>query len=170
MYAEDPAQEFLPQAGPLLLYREPRWPGVRVDSGVVEGGEVSVHYDPMIAKVIVHAETRPAAIARAAAALRDFPILGIRTNVPYLLAVLALPAFARGEVDTRLSRSRNPGTCRRALADAGSGSGVCGGRRGVHEEDELDIANLWFQLGRFGVHGRTTPDPWDVPGAWVGAS
>jgi len=100
VYAEDPSNGFLPQAGRLLLYREPRLPGVRVDSGVAEGGEISVHYDPMIAKVIATAETRVLAIARLAAALRAFPILGVRTNVPFLLNVLAHPRFADGRVDT----------------------------------------------------------------------
>src|SRR5262249_26823368 len=83
VYAEDPAKGFLPQAGPLLLSRDPRMPGIRVDSGVVEGGEVSVHYDPLIAKIIAPAETRTLAAARLVAALRAFPILGVRTNVPF---------------------------------------------------------------------------------------
>ena len=109
VYAEDPADDFLPQSGPLTVYREPRAPGVRIDSGVLEGGDVSVHYDPLLAKVIAHAETRSAAIARAMAALRDFPVLGIRTNVPYLRAVLAHPAFVRGEVDTRFLERETPG-------------------------------------------------------------
>jgi acetyl-CoA carboxylase biotin carboxylase subunit len=100
IYAEDPANGFLPQAGPLLLYREPRMPGVRVDSGVAEGGTVSVHYDPMIAKVIASAETRDLAIARLSAALRAFPILGVRTNLPFLLRVLEQPQFRAGRVDT----------------------------------------------------------------------
>jgi acetyl-CoA carboxylase biotin carboxylase subunit len=100
VYAEDPCHDFLPQAGPLLLYREPRLPGIRIDSGVVEGDEVSVHYDPMIAKVIATAESRPLAIARLSAALRAFPILGVRTNVPFLLRILADPRFVAGIVDT----------------------------------------------------------------------
>jgi acetyl-CoA carboxylase biotin carboxylase subunit len=100
VYAEDPAHGFLPQAGPLLMYREPVGPGIRVDSGVAEGGEVSVFYDPMLAKVIVSAPTREAAIARASAALRQFIVLGIRTNVPYLAAILRHPRFAAGDVDT----------------------------------------------------------------------
>ena len=58
IYAEDPATGFLPQAGPLQLYREPQGPGIRVDSGVVEGGEVSIDYDPLLAKLIASAETR----------------------------------------------------------------------------------------------------------------
>src|SRR3954471_17631802 len=77
VYAEDPAQNFLPQAGPLAAYRQPRSPGVRVDGGVAEGGEVSIYYDPMIAKVIATAESRELAIGRLVAALRDFQIAGI---------------------------------------------------------------------------------------------
>jgi len=100
IYAEDPEQAFLPQAGPLLLYREPRMPGVRIDSGVVEGGAVSVYYDPLIAKVIATAETRGLATAKLVAALRDFPVLGLRTNIPYLLQILTHPQFARGAMDT----------------------------------------------------------------------
>ncbi len=100
VYAEDPAGGFLPQAGRLLLYREPSGPGVRVDAGVEEGGEVPVTYDPMLAKLIVHAETRAAAIDRAVAALRRYPVLGIRTNIPFLLRVLEHPAFRAGDVHT----------------------------------------------------------------------
>src|SRR4051812_4209885 len=70
VYAEDPSQGFLPQAGRVTRYREPRRPGIRVDAGIVEGADVTVYYDPMIAKVIATAETRPLATARLAAALR----------------------------------------------------------------------------------------------------
>lgn len=101
IYAEDPANDFLPQAGRLLMYREPSGPGVRIDAGVVEGGEVSVFYDPLLAKLIVTAETREAAIARARAALRRYVVLGIRTNIPFLLAILQHPRFAAGDFDTR---------------------------------------------------------------------
>ncbi|MCC7417397.1 MAG: ATP-grasp domain-containing protein [Acidobacteria bacterium] len=100
IYAEDPSNDFLPQAGRLLLYREPRGPGIRIDSGVIEGSRVPVHYDPLIAKVIASAESRPAAIARLVQALRSFPILGVATNVPFLLRVLLHPAFEAGAVDT----------------------------------------------------------------------
>src|SRR4029079_9835990 len=99
-YAEDPAREFLPQAGRLLMYREPAGPGIRVDAGVAEGGDVSVYYDPMLAKLIVGAETRNAAIARLDAALRWYIVLGIRTNVPFLRAILAHPRFATAAIDT----------------------------------------------------------------------
>jgi acetyl-CoA carboxylase biotin carboxylase subunit len=100
VYAEDPDAGFLPQAGRLLLYREPTLPAVRIDSGVAEGSEITVHYDPMIAKVIATATTRDAAIARIASALAQFPILGVRTNTPFLLRILAHPAFRAGKVHT----------------------------------------------------------------------
>jgi len=101
VYAEDPTTGFLPQAGPLLLYREPQRPGVRVDAGVTEGDTVSVYYDPLLAKVIAAGETREAARRRLVAALLDFPILGVRTNVPYLLAILQHPRFIDGRLDVR---------------------------------------------------------------------
>src|SRR3989442_3321412 len=100
VYAEDPASGFLPQAGLLLLYREPHWPGIRVDSGVAEGGEVSIYYDPLMAKVIAIAEARELATARLIAALRDFRIAGVRTNVPFVVRVLATQAFRDGSIDT----------------------------------------------------------------------
>ena len=100
VYAEDPASGFLPQAGPLLVYREPSAPGVRIDSGVVEGADVPVQYDPMLAKLIAWGESRETSIARAIAALRAFPILGVRTNVGFLINVLAHPAFKSGDLHT----------------------------------------------------------------------
>ena len=100
IYAEDPARGFLPQTGPLLLYREPAGPGIRIDSGVVEGREIPVHYDPMIAKLIVSGDTRETARQRALAALRRYPILGVRTNIPFLITLLEHEAFVAGTIDT----------------------------------------------------------------------
>ena len=101
VYAEDPAAQFLPQAGPLLRYREPQGPGIRVDAGVREGQDISVYYDPMIAKLIASGETRGAAFARAALALRGFDILGLRHNIPFLLALLEHPDVRACQTHTR---------------------------------------------------------------------
>jgi 3-methylcrotonyl-CoA carboxylase alpha subunit len=101
VYAEDPANNDLPQAGPLLLYREPSMPGIRIDSGAYEGSEVSVHYDPLIAKLIADGETREIARRRAIEALRSYPILGIRTNISFLIEILNHPRFVSGDIDTR---------------------------------------------------------------------
>jgi 3-methylcrotonyl-CoA carboxylase alpha subunit len=100
VYAEDPARGFLPQAGRVLLYREPRMPGIRIDSGIAEGQDIPIHYDPLLAKIIAVAESREVARVRLIAALRDFPILGIRTNTPFLVGVLDHPRFRAGEIDT----------------------------------------------------------------------
>ena len=108
VYAEDPGGGFLPQAGPLRLYREPSGPGIRVDSGVVEGAAVTVHYDPMLAKLIAYGDSRAAAIARAVTALQSFPILGVRTNVAFLISVLRHPAFAAGDIHTGFVEAHLP--------------------------------------------------------------
>lgn len=100
VYAEDPASGFLPQAGRLLLYREPAGPSIRVDAGVTEGSEVPVAYDPLLAKLTVSAETRSAAIDRAITALRNFPVLGIRTNIAFMVRLLAHPDFRSGALHT----------------------------------------------------------------------
>jgi len=99
--AEDPARGFLPSTGKLHVYEEPHGPGIRVDSGVCEGGEVSVHYDPMLAKIIVSAPTRDAAIARMIEALRRTCVLGVTTNARYLRAILEHEAFTRGATHTK---------------------------------------------------------------------
>jgi acetyl-CoA carboxylase biotin carboxylase subunit len=101
VYAEDPSAGFLPQAGHVLVYAEPHAPGVRVDGGLEAGDEVPVQFDPLVAKLIAHAEDRPAAIARARAALARFVVLGVRTNTSYLRAVLGHPDFGLARIDTR---------------------------------------------------------------------
>lgn len=100
LYAEDAARGFIPTTGPLLVMRPPTGVGVRWDSGVVEGGEVTAAFDPMIAKLIIRGESREQAIARADAALRDTVILGCKTNVGFLRRLIAHPAFVAGEVHT----------------------------------------------------------------------
>jgi acetyl/propionyl-CoA carboxylase alpha subunit len=105
IYAEDPARGFLPQSGRVLLYREPRMPGIRIDSGITEGCDVPVHYDPLLSKVIATAETRELAITRLAAALRRYPVLGVPTNIPFLLHLLNHPRFKAGDADTQFVES-----------------------------------------------------------------
>jgi 3-methylcrotonyl-CoA carboxylase alpha subunit len=100
VYAEDAQNNFLPAIGQLLLFLPPEGPGVRVDSGVQSGDQISIHYDPMIAKVIVYDSTRENTIERMQKALRDTVILGTTTNTTFLRALLAHPTFAAGEVYT----------------------------------------------------------------------
>ncbi|HEY1434148.1 MAG TPA: biotin carboxylase N-terminal domain-containing protein [Thermoanaerobaculia bacterium] len=101
LYAEDPV-DFLPRSGRILVYREPEGPGVRVDSGVEEGSVIGVEYDPLLAKLIVRAESREAAIARARRAVSDWIVLGVETNLAVLATVLEAPEFASGRYTTEL--------------------------------------------------------------------
>jgi acetyl-CoA carboxylase biotin carboxylase subunit len=101
IYAEDPANGFLPSTGKLLQFIEPRGPGIRVDSGFRAGDDVTHFYDPMLAKLIAHAENREAAIQKMQAALREFIVHGVVTNIDFLQDVLSHPDFANGKVSTR---------------------------------------------------------------------
>jgi acetyl-CoA carboxylase biotin carboxylase subunit len=101
IYAEDPANGFLPSTGVLLQYVEPKGPGIRIDSGFTVGDAVTHFYDPLLAKLIVHAENRETAIQRMQAALREFVVHGVVTNIDFMQAVLSHPDFASGKVSTR---------------------------------------------------------------------
>jgi acetyl-CoA carboxylase biotin carboxylase subunit len=100
VYAEDPAHQFLPSPGRIVGLREPQGPGVRIDSGICAGYEIPVFYDPLLAKLSVWGADREAARHRLITALRDYAVLGVTTNVPFLLAVATHPAFAAGETHT----------------------------------------------------------------------
>jgi 3-methylcrotonyl-CoA carboxylase alpha subunit len=153
VYAEDSA-DFLPQAGVLRLYREPSGPGIRVDSGVREGSDISVHYDPLIAKLIASAETREAAIERAVAALRRFAILGIRTNVSFLIRLLAHHAFRSGALDT--------GFIERHRAELAAPAPVPDAVAAVAAVAERPA------MAASGPQGERPPaDPWDLLPGWT---
>ena len=100
IYAEDPGRGYTPTTGPVLMLRPPTGEGVRWDSGVLQGGEVTAAFDPMIAKLIVHGEDRNEAIARADKALRDTVLLGCKTNTAFLRRLLNHPAFIEGAIHT----------------------------------------------------------------------
>jgi geranyl-CoA carboxylase alpha subunit len=100
LYAEDPAEGFLPQTGRVLLFEPPGGPGVRVDTGITEGAEISLHYDPMIAKISAWADGRDGARRRLVEALRETVLLGVGHNLAYLKAILEHPAFAAGRTHT----------------------------------------------------------------------
>lgn len=105
VYAEDPTRNFLPSTGRLVTYRPPaEGPDgeatVRNDTGVFEGGEISIYYDPMIAKLVTHAPTREAAIKAQARALDAFAIDGIRHNIPFVSALMQHPRWIAGNLST----------------------------------------------------------------------
>lgn len=98
--AEDPENNFTPSTGKIVELIEPGGPGVRVDSGIYEGFEIPVYYDPLIAKLLVWAPTRQEAIARMKRALHEYRIRGIKTSIPFHLIVMDNPKFVAGDYDT----------------------------------------------------------------------
>lgn len=101
VYAEDPANNFLPDIGKLQTYQRPQGPGIRVDDGFEEGMEIPIYYDPMIAKLITHAENREFAIAKMIRAIEDFKITGIQTTLGFCKFALQHEAFVSGKFDTK---------------------------------------------------------------------
>ncbi len=162
LYAEDPAEGFMPSLGNVLLYREPNGPGVRVDSGIGQGDEVSMHYDPMLSKVSTHAETRGAAIDRMRDALRRYPVLGVTTNGAYLDEILAHEAFVSGDTHTHFleeyfadwrpdDETPTAAFAAAAVAEA-AGNGAA---RGASANGPTNGAHPspWDRLGQFRLNG-----------------
>jgi 3-methylcrotonyl-CoA carboxylase alpha subunit len=148
LYAEDPENGFLPAIGTLHTFIPPAAPGIRVDSGIGSGDAITIHYDPMIAKLIVHDRTRADAIRRMQAALEETVILGTTTNLSFLRALLAHPTFEAGEVDTGFIEAHLDDLTRPPA------------------EPLLDIALIAAALRDLGgqpvsaAAASTTPDPW----------
>jgi acetyl-CoA carboxylase biotin carboxylase subunit len=153
VYAEDPAQGFLPQIGRVARLSLPLRPGVRVDSGLAEGREVGVHYDPLLAKVIAWGPDRDQATDRLYGALGETVILGVTTNVDFLMDVLAHPAWRSGRLHTgflgeHLSAWRGPeATPAEVVALAAEASVRVPGRSGNGA-------------------GAPSPTPWTTLGDW----
>jgi acetyl-CoA carboxylase biotin carboxylase subunit len=100
VYAEDPDAGFLPSPGRIRALRVPGGPGVRDDSGVAEGGDVPIHYDPLVSKLVVWGETREAALVRMRRAVGEYRVVGVKTTLPFFGRVLSHPAFVAGDFDT----------------------------------------------------------------------
>jgi len=98
--AEDPSEEFLPSTGVVSLHGLPSGPGVRVDAGVREGQSITINYDPLMSKLVVHASDRTKAIARMSRALQEYQIAGVETTIPFCQFVMEHPLFKEGRYDT----------------------------------------------------------------------
>jgi acetyl/propionyl-CoA carboxylase alpha subunit len=164
VYAEDPASGFMPSLGEILLLHEPSGPGVRIDSGIRQGDEVSMFYDPMIAKLSCHGASRRAAIDRSVAALKDYAVLGVTTNVEYLIAILKHPAFVAGELHTGFLDEHLPAWSSDVAADGDLALAVAAiaeyeGRGATPGPGRAWVAGPgpeptpWCHLGRFRLNG-----------------
>ncbi len=156
IYAEDPASGFLPTGGNVLACEFPE--GVRVDSGIAEGGTVGSDYDPMLAKIIAHGADRPEALRRLDAALRGTVLLGLGTNIGFLRALLRDDDVRAGRLDTGLVGRRVD-----AWVAAGPDAAPAGTDTGL-PEDVLAAAAAHALLHLEPAGGVV--DPFDVPGGW----
>ncbi|MBO0781312.1 MAG: acetyl/propionyl/methylcrotonyl-CoA carboxylase subunit alpha [Ktedonobacteraceae bacterium] len=155
LYAEDPALHFLPSTGTVEQFIWPAAPGIRVDSGIESGDEVTQYYDPMIAKLIAYGEDRPAAIERLRAALAQSVILGVTSNIPLLYAISRHPAFQAGQTHTAFLEEHN-------LLDASTFT-----PSELPSEVIIAAALYEMQNGQAGaaLNGHTL-NPWQTLGPW----
>ncbi len=118
VYAEDPSNNFLPDIGRLSVYRRPQGNGIRVDDGFEEGMDIPIYYDPMIAKLITHADNRQQAIEKMIRAIDEYQIVGITTTLPFCKFVLRHPAFVSGKFDTHfVNKHFKPEYLKQELSD-----------------------------------------------------
>jgi len=163
IYAEDPANNFLPSSGKVLFLKEPQGPGVRHDSGIYSGCDVPVFYDPILSKLIVWAEDREIACRRMVNALNDYIILGIKTSIDFLKDIVDHPQFQKGNTTTdfineyfadwdgmkKAEDERRIALMASAFAEMEKSSL---GKMAVVEKKE--IYSPWLSLGKWRIGGR----------------
>ncbi|MDE2962837.1 MAG: acetyl-CoA carboxylase biotin carboxylase subunit, partial [Acidobacteriota bacterium] len=157
IYAEDPEKGFLPSPGLIRSLRQPSGPGVREDSGIYQGWEVPVYYDPMLSKLVTWAETRSEAVSRMDRALGEYRISGIKTTIPFFRNILAHPKFLSAELSTDfIEKFYRPD---RSLP----------GREELREVAAIGAA-LHASRGRASETGRANrpESPWKLWGRWNG--
>ena len=154
VYAEDPHNNFFPSPGHIAALQEPSGPGVRIDSAAYSGWDVPIEYDPLIAKLVVWAPSRPAAIERLGAALSEYHIGGIYTTLPFFFEIVNDAAFRRGEVDTSFIDQMSARNGRQVPDDVEERVAVLtaafhflkhGGRQEYHSTVEPSV---WKRVGR----------------------
>jgi acetyl-CoA carboxylase biotin carboxylase subunit len=169
VYAEDPGLNFMPSTGTLWQYHPPEGPNIRVDSGVAQGNEVSIYYDPMLSKLVVWGKTRQQALEKMQWALSHYAVLGVKHNIGYLANLFQHPAFQAGNIHTHFLQEHS-------IASEG----------GVTLPADLDTLPLSVLLGAWaGAYGNapgnaygngqaatqedslgSPPTPWETIGSW----
>jgi len=157
IYAEDGESNFMPSTGRVLHYSEPTGPGVRVDSGIMHGSDITIDYDPIMAKLIVHGPDRTAAIAKMIDALHDYKILGVKTSKRFMVDVLSHPDFAAGRTFTNFIEKH--------MAD-----------REINSDDYRELATALATAASAtaantiaavpGGKSAEMPSPWQTLGSW----
>jgi 3-methylcrotonyl-CoA carboxylase alpha subunit len=168
LYAEDPENNFLPSTGTVTRFIKPAGPGIRIDSGIESGDEITQFYDPMIAKLIVNGEDRSTAIERLQAALKQQAVFGVKTNAALLLAIATHPAFQEGLTFTSFLEEYE------LIGSAPSGQEKTGLELGTSDQEPFHSALLaaaMFDTARPGEdlplrNGQSPSNPWHILGPW----
>ena len=162
LYAEDPAQGYLPQTGSLIRFGPPAAPGVRNDVGVYEGAQVSPYYDPMLAKLIVYGQDRDAAVDRLRLALNDYVVMGVKTNLDLLKAIAQDDRFRAGHTTTQfIAENLEPGLAAtpEIPADAVMAAVACQlEMQGILDRESAILSSATLSEGGY--------DPWRGGGRW----
>lgn len=154
VYAEDARNNFLPDIGTLHVYNRPQGNGIRVDDGFEEGMEIPIYYDPMIAKLIVHADTREAAIRKMIRAIDEYEVLGVQTTLDFGRYVMEHEAFTSGNFDTHfVDKHFNPDDLTEDLTDA-------------EKELAAIVASLAFEESQGSLVKTTEAHPFQVQSTW----
>jgi acetyl-CoA carboxylase biotin carboxylase subunit len=156
IYAEDGENGFLPSTGKILHYSEPGGPGVRVDSGITQGVEVTIDYDPIMAKLIVHAPDREGAIVKMVDALNHYKILGVKSSKRFMIDVLNHPEFAAGKTFTNFIDKH--------MGDRGNGADEFAALA-VAVASVASLTERKVAVGN-GAGEASVPTPWASLGSW----
>ena len=162
IYAEDPHRRFAPVSGTVTAWRMPAGPGVRVDAGVTRDTSLPVEYDPLLAKLLVHAEGRPAAVARLRRALDETAVGGVQTDLSFLRWLVDEPGFATGAYDTGLIRDEwgdgpELTELERSLAGEVARAARASSSPGPAARAPVEAESAWQQVARREAVGRRRP-------------
>jgi len=164
IYAEDPDHGFMPSPGRIKALNEPQGPGIRVDSGVYEGCEIPIHYDPLMAKLVAAGADREEAIARMKRALREYRLQGIKSNLGFFLALLSDGEFAAGRLSTKFIEEfmqREQGAAAPECPDAAAVAAALAYRE---REGILPVGRLDGSASAWRVQGRS--NAWKMGQGW----
>ncbi len=158
IYAEDPAKNFLPSSGKILFLKEPTGPGIRHDCGIYTGGDVPIYYDPILAKLIVWAESRKKACFRMSHALNDYVVIGVETTIDFLKEIIGHSEFISGKTTTNfipqhfdgwtIKKNKNENKKIALLASA------------------LDSMRIGYTLKENKIQEKDSYSPWRTLGKW----
>ncbi len=149
LYAEDPDQDFMPQTGRVAAYSWPEIEGLRVESAIQTGSDISIYYDPMIAKLIIHDDTRIGAIRKMRYLLSEMVCLGLRTNQAFLSRLMAQESFIRGEYDTHYIAQHEEVLIGQATSEVA-----------IHEAIIADALSGWLERQQSQILLRSIPSGW----------